>query len=502
MLAVLAIAAPAGMAAPEGKAVAVSSLANGAKRIKYRVGPFNVVPGQNSIENHIVTERPQVDGYITRIRPDLTYLDGSVPGVDVIHLHHAVLVNLSRRATTRGFPFELFFAAGEEKTIGALPKGYGYPLKASDNLLENQMIHNLTPVPAQIYLVWEIDFIPARSQAARGIRPVRPIWMDVQNGNQYPVFNVKKGSGQNGKYTYPDDARNPYRGGPKRNQWVVDRPGVLVATGGHLHPGGLYTDLYVRRRGERIRPSSKADAPRGRGNKAHLFRSVAKYFEPAGAVSWDVAMTASRPDWRVKVREGDVLSVNATYDTTRGAWWESMGIMVTYMANSGPGVNPFKKRVIYRGRPTHGHLPENNNHGGGSTSLPDPRQLPDGSENPGNVDMVDFKYQLGDLSLPGPAGLPPVIRPGQTLNFRNQVDDQKQIYHSITSCKAPCNRSTGIAYPIADGEVQFESNTLGSAVPPATGALEWKTPANLNPGTYTYFCRIHPFMRGAFRVKQ
>ena len=39
------------------------------------------------------------------------------------------------------------------------------------------------------------------------------------------------------------------------------------------------------------------------------------------------------------------------------------------------------------------------------------------------------------------------------------------------------------------------------AVPPATGALQWQTPSNLSPGTYTYFCRIHPFMRGAFRVK-
>ena len=351
-------------------------------------------------------------------------------------------------------------------------------------------------------MVWQIDFVPSGSRAARGIRPVRPIWMDVQKGSFYPVFNVRKGSGQNGKYTYPDDARNPYRGGPKKNEWVVDKPGVLVATGGHLHPGGLYTDMYVRRRGERIQPSRRADAPRGRGNKAHLFRSVAKYFEPAGAVSWDVAMTATRPDWRVKLRKGDVLSVNATYDTKRGAWWESMGIMVAYMADGGPGVNPFKKRVNYRGAGTHGHLPETNNHGGGPTGLPDPRQLPDGSENPGNLDIVNFKYQLGDLSMPGPAGLPPVIRPGQALNFRNQVDDQKAIYHSITSCKAPCNRSTGIAYPIADGNVQFESNTLGSAVPPATGALEWKTPDSLQPGTYTYFCRIHPFMRGAFRVKQ
>ena len=25
--------------------------------------------------------------------------------------------------------------------------------------------------------------------------------------------------------------------------------------------------------------------------------------------------------------------------------------------------------------------------------------------------------------------------------------------------------------------------------------------ADLKPGTYTYFCRVHPFMRGAFKVK-
>jgi hypothetical protein len=500
-LALLVPSAAPAMAAPEGKAVAVSSLANGAKRITYRVGPFDVVPGQNSIGYRIIDERPKVDGFITRIRPDLTYLDGRVPGVDIIHLHHAVWANTARGGTT-GFPAELFFAAGEEKTILTLPKGYGYPLKATDGLLLNHMIHNLTPQPTKVYMVWQVDFIPADSPAAQDIRPVRPIWMDVQKGSFYPVFNVKKGSGKRGRYTYPDDARDPYRGGPKKNEWVVDRPGVLVGTAGHLHPGGLHTDLYLRRRGAQIRSSRRADAPRGRGNTAHLFRSKAKYFEPAGAVSWDVSMTATRRDWRVKVRRGDVLAVKATYDTKRGAWWESMGIMVTYMADRGRGRNPFKRRVDYSGRVTHGHLAENNNHGGRPTGLPDPRRLPDGSANPGNLDIVDFKYQLGDLSLSGPAGRPPVIRAGQALNFRNHVDDQKAIYHSITSCKAPCNRSTGIAYPIADGNVQFESGTLGSEVPPATGALEWKTPDDLNPGTYTYFCRIHPFMRGAFRVKQ
>jgi hypothetical protein len=408
-----------------------------------------------------------------------------VPGVDVIHLHHAVWVNTSR-SNNAGFGLELFFAAGEEKTIMKLPRGYGYPLRHTDGLILNNMIHNLTPVPTQVYMTYQIDFAPKGSRAARGIRPVRPIWMDVERGKLYPVFNVTKGSGHNGRFTYPDDANDPYGGGPDRNRWVVDRPGVLVATAGHLHPGGLYTDLKLRRR----------------GRTAHLFRSKAKYFEPAGAVSWDVAMTGTRKDWRVKVRRGDVLSVSATYDTSRASWWESMGIMVTYMANRGAGKNPFKTKVDRPGRITHGHLPENDNHGGGPGSLPDPRTLPDGPENPGTVDLVNFRYQLGDLSLSGASRNPPVIRPGQSLTFRDAGDDAKGVWHSITSCKAPCNRATGIAYPIADGDVQFESGTLGSAVPPTTGALQWQTPSNLAPGTYTYFCRIHPFMRGAFRVKQ
>src|SRR5215210_4909407 len=196
MLAVIAVAAPATMAAPEGKAAAVTSLANGAKRIKYKIGPFNIVPGQNSIGYEVIRERPQVDGYITRIRPDLTYLDGRVPGVDVIHLHHGVWVNTSRLGATGGFPVEPFFAAGEEKTVMQLPKGYGYPLKPTDGLLLNHMIHNLTPVPTRVYMVYEVDFAPKGSAAARGIRSVRPVWMDVENGDTYPVFNVRKGSGR------------------------------------------------------------------------------------------------------------------------------------------------------------------------------------------------------------------------------------------------------------------------------------------------------------------
>ena len=143
------------------------------------------------------------------------------------------------------------------------------------------------------------------------------MWLDVQNGSGYPVFDVIKGTGTDGTFTYPDQATDPYDGGPAKNVWTVDTDGVLVGTGGHLHPGGLHDDLWLDRTGQ----------------TAHLFRSDAKYFEPAGAVSWDVAMTVTNPDWLVAVHKGDTLRISTTYDSGRASWYESMGIMVVWMAD-------------------------------------------------------------------------------------------------------------------------------------------------------------------------
>jgi plastocyanin len=92
---------------------------------------------------------------------------------------------------------------------------------------------------------------------------------------------------------------------------------------------------------------------------------------------------------------------------------------------------------------------------------------------------------------------------GQSLTYFNQ-DAPRQIEHTITACRAPCNRTSGIAYPLADADIQFDSGQLGFGPPAATAAAQrdtWSTPTDLPSGTYTYFCRVHPFMRGSFRVK-
>jgi len=349
-------------------------------------------------------------------------------------------------------------------------------------------LFHLLPTPDKVWITYDMDFIPATSPAAQAIKPARPVWMDVQKGSLYPVFDVLKGSGKDGRYTYPDDANNPYGKGAKKNEWVVDKDSVLLGTAGHLHPGGLHTDMYVTRGGQ----------------KSHIFQSKAIYYEPAGAVSWDVSMTATPPDWRLGVKKGDVISISATYDTTRASWYESMGIMVLWMTDgpdgtqstdaTTPGVDKVKDYV------THGHLPENRNHGGEPTKdYVDASQLPSGPA-ASKVNIADFTYAPGDIG--GIYQNIPTVKAGQPLSFYNKDTNltSNQVWHTITACAAPCNKATGVAYPLADAKVQFDSGELGVKGPPTAGRVDWSIPKDLPTGTYTYFCRIHPLMRGAFRV--
>ena len=108
---------------------------------------------------------------------------------------------------------------------------------------------------------------------------------------------------------------------------------------------------------------------------------------------------------------------------------------------------------------------------------------------------------------------------GKSLTFVNREPAEGlEIFHTVTGCAAPCNRTGGISYPLANG-APFDSGELGYGpkvnlsylvhdtdnelvpITPAAQRITYKTPTDLKPGTYTYFCRVHPFMRGAFRVK-
>ena len=540
----------------------------GTERTTYRFGPVAVAPGANTILFEANQHKPNRDGFITRIRPDLVRADGSVPRVDVIHLHHGVWINASGQPNNEGGDQggEIFFASGEEKTIMQLPSGYGYPVRASDLWVMNHMVHNLTNGQDQVWITYEIDFVPADSALGRTLKPVRPIWTDVEAGSAYPVFDtLRGGGGADGRYTYPDDAPDPYGSAPPDNVVTMDRAGTLVFGLGHLHPGGLWDDLDLIRKGSESIDHDGHDAlhsrisashvlghrrlrrlkrrmsrprrrvsrerrrvSRQRRRRAHrrlhaqltrlhdsshtdlveqrdsvrIFRSEAEYYDPGGPISWDMSMTVTPPDWRVGVRKGDKLRISATYETERASWYESMGIILLYMSSEKDGPNPFLERVPTKGQVTHGHLPENSHYGGQDLGLPNPTSFPDGGLNIG-VGISDFIYTPGDQSLPGDARNPPVVTEGQSLRFEN-FDWPANIFHTITACAPPCNFSSGISYPLADANVQFDSGQLGFGPPGLTAAAQrdgWNTPEDLKPGTYSYFCRVHPFMRGSFRVK-
>ena len=100
-----------------------------------------------------------------------------------------------------------------------------------------------------------------------------------QGSRLYPVFDALKHGPRAASSLTPTrptaEARSDIGGA---QSWTDPTGGwTLIGTAGHLHPGGLNGELW-RERG---------------GQTRTLFTSSANYYEPAGAVSWDVSMGAT-----------------------------------------------------------------------------------------------------------------------------------------------------------------------------------------------------------------
>jgi hypothetical protein len=515
------------------------------RRLRFSFGPIHVKPGQNDVlVEPVKIEKPLRDGYITRFEPNLVTPEGTVPPTEQVHLHHGTWL------ATPDYGSGPFFAAGEEKTIAPFPKGYGMPVKASDQWFLLYMVHSAVQRPMELYITYDVDFIPEADANEIGLKPAYPIWTDVRPSG-YPVFNVQRSyGGRDGECTWPEEecaAFDPWgkqfvgQGEPGNGKGEdlflpeegeplgrIDSftGGTLIGIGGHVHPGGLQNEIDLVRDGKKRRIYT--------GRAAYWKRRNPQ--KPGGpATSWDFSMRVSGyPYWGVRVKPGDALRSNVTYDTTLQSTYENMGIAVTLLAPDTPegeptarGVNPFKasrdrsKRCRSGGltakRPTlcdqgllvtHGHLSENDNYGAPG----DPWEAETGSPT-SNVTIADFLYTPGDLSTIEMTGVP-TVKLDSTLDFYNA--EGTVIYHTVTSCRYPCSGQTGVAFPLADGTtstggaVDFDSSELGIGAPaigPAKQTLSWGLPVTREEGfepgeVVTYFCRIHPGMRGAFEVAE
>lgn len=563
-----------GTCTKEGQFDADMNATYGAKchRLKIVFGPILVKPGQNDILIQPVTfEKPLYDGYMVRFKPSLVDQTGFSPPVEELHLHHGTWLNTPG---SRAYGSGPWLATGEEKTVATWPVGYGLEIKASDQWLFLHMVHNALPTSRMAWVNYDVDYVEKAAADAEGlIKNTKGIWLDVNGGpaghpdtENYPfnpVYNAQRGFGSidpaTGKRvcSFPDQncANFNSSGNVSAQQGKeVDSAGrdykipagflgptgegVLVVMGGHLHNGGLRDEVSLVRDGvEKLIHVSDA----------YYFDAADRNKVGAPAISWDFAMSGVSADigWRIKVKEGDILRLNAIYDTEIASWYENMGIVMTWVApGETNGYDPFAAGVTYgkgvastsvqplgvvpgasdgtctptatnycvRGQLTHGAYDAGRNHG----INPNPPALPAGmveGQLVDNLPIGGFKYGLADLGAIGVSGIPRV-KVGTKLTFWN-ADTADNMWHTVTRCAAPCTGATTVDYPIADGGLgvpgdvmDFDSSELGVGLSiPArtmglTGvALEWSiTPPPGSEGVYTFYCRIHPSMRGAFKV--
>jgi len=502
-------------------------LVPGSQRIHCTYGPLSVSPGNNLIlVGPVTVESPHAEGYITRFAPNLIDAStGQVPPIHVVHLHHGVWLNVLNGAST----YTPFMATGEEKTIAELPTGYGYPTHPWDTWIANYMLHNLTSNTYAVFLTYDLDFIPSGTPAYANTRPVQPVWMDVIAhcgvSPAYPVYNPSNVTTSDpAKGTA--DAVGPDATAPSgrssvhtcTNTFKVDQEAELVWIGGHVHPGGVRDELHA----ETCNGAPVSGSPLLFNSQAVLNSTwptpPPTYTSKFG--SWDFSMTTSNvtsSPWRWHMNAGDTVSVKAVYDTGH-PWYEAMGIMVgwahvitpTEPADTAPCTPP----AVTTGSPS-GNIASNPTpyFGGNTEAFPNQLGQP-ATPATKSVQITGFGFQPGGNGQP-PAG----VTGGQTVTFTNQ-DAYASIFHTVTSCASPCNLDYGQAYPLAtwtsDAPGGFDSSQQPSGSQ-GTGELGWGPPgftaaANTNTfsftvpagtpaGTvYTYFCRVHPFMRGSLKV--
>lgn len=508
------VAALAGMLVPASAGSAVSALPNPAvtatansacqpdptnpapQVLKCRYGPLAVTPGSNLILlGPITIESPRGDGYITSFKSNMVdAVNGSVPPIHQVHLHHGVWLSVLNDVQTP------FYATGEEKTEVEIPGGYGYQIRPTHTWLLNYMIHNLSGSTSSVFITYEMGWINSSSPQAATIKPVKPLWYDVVGGF-YPVYNPS-----NVVDTVTDpEAPSGFSHTRKRTFNAASADTEIVWMAGHVHPGGMRTEVRV----ERCNGATVAGSPLLYDSEA-VFNDWAAQQPPGSSFgSWDYRMTATKDDFRFAVKGGDRLSVTSIYDIGH-PWYEAMGIVFAWgrplAANESPTV-PFCQmpdaahQVGRLTAPLPPNLPVFGGQGGAG-AYPDPTTAPVGPVT-ANVPIAAFSF-LG-AGIGQPAG----VTAGSKVTFTN-LDAAASILHAVTSCDAPCNASTGQSYPLPSWT--FDSRQLGYGIPydygddhdaPASQQASWdlSIPANAAPNDLiTFFCRVHPFMRGALKV--
>lgn len=512
--------------------------------IVLQYGPYVVHPGSDL--SRLDVEPVLHDAFVIAARPAVRLADGSEPPDDMVHIHHAHWIKPDPRADGG---YRWFFGTGEEKTRGGgweymkadttnwnAGVRYGVPMHSGEQMAFLSMLHNKTASALTLWIEGRFEVVwgsQERIRAATAADPSHPLW-DAGGGSPYAESGIDVRSltpvlhGRTyqvprlgGMHVWPRDEEGTAGTGSGvqpglGDVWIAPTDGTIVIGAGHVHPGGR--GVVVSNLGSPDRPcgaSYGADLD-GDGFAGRTILQVSAYYQPAEDGSeWfpseEFQMGITQRGWRAEVRAGDRIAINGVYDATDYAYPDAMSFFGFYMDTSAerqqgtactswladqPGADQSAVIGSMPNRPWEEHTEvcdPCDDEAAAVTTL--------GSWTP-TVQIAGFAYVPGNLGTTQVTGVP-WVRRGETLTVVNEDWAAGLVRHSLTSCRWPCNGPYKANYPFHDGV--FDSGSMGFTPVDTydTGSNEpvWRfDTGGLDPGLYSYYCRLHPSMRGAFAV--
>jgi polyvinyl alcohol dehydrogenase (cytochrome) len=488
------------------------------ERLSLYYGPYTLPPGWDM--NRLDMELPTQNGFLHALEPAVRRVDDlSEPMHTEAHNHHAHWFGFDPGNAEDNYlnqlgpgTHEWVFGNGDEETradfrrrSAADPKGpvYGNYLPAGRNQEVIYMLHNKTNQPMEVWIVLDVVFEHGTREQLEQIRG-RP-YHDVNGMLMGRTFNVPSEPNGDGKWENIRDQKTA-DGKERPIEWVAPRDGTLIGSGGHLHPGG--TQVIAENYGSVDNPCPADKKGRGYGGTLLYTSDV---INRAAPLSEDYQTEVTHPAWRAPVRKGDRIRISGTYYNKGKAWYYAMTHAGFYFDYEQPPKGRCKPYIVpgYKKKvkdPTEG-VPNRpwtmkDEYCGwkGAPACEKPEEVPgeDAFVRQNTVHIANFQYLPGDRASATGSKIPSVIQ-GEKITFVNE-DQFANIRHSVTTCPWPCNGRYVANYPHADG--RWDSDTLGyDVIDGGTPNPTAETPPDLQPGMYTYFCRIHPWMRGAFRIE-
>jgi len=401
-------------------------------------GPFELGPYSVRLGGGQDIKTPGINGFITHMEADVVDVrTGKVVPIQRIMLHHIVFSNRGSDAQPKS---QAFYGDGEERARMDLPKGYGYPIARSDRWTFVWMLMNHRDRPDKVYIRYRmtLDRNPR-------LHPVVPVAWDTSQARQGLVFDVP-GGGSAGSI----DQRSATHPSPVS--------GRIVAGLGHVHGGAKSLTLSEPTCGNRRVYVSRPTW----GLPSHPFYHVRPVLHEPGPIH----MSLLRSEKGIPVVAGQPLTLTSRYDN-QYPHVRAMGLMLAYVAPDprvtapcGPiptDVKSIGSSIPGRSRAPRIPIPTYRYDAAGQAvkaSAPS-GDAPVSTQGDADVDVTDAGFSSGNLSIPL----------GSSVTWRFLGPQ----LHNVT---------------LASGPEGFSSDRL---VGGATFSKQFT-----KPGTYQFFCELHP----------